>query len=91
MKNTDNLTLVKEKAQQWLEGSYDEKTKEQVKYLLQNDEKDLVESFYKDLEFGTDIMQAFTSEIYKLNSENREVYRIVLVQRLKIIMTDAFR
>ncbi|MBT3208120.1 MAG: phospho-sugar mutase [Bacteroidetes bacterium] len=53
MKNTDNLTLVKEKAQQWLEGSYDEKTKEQVKYLLQNDEKDLVESFYKDLEFGT--------------------------------------
>uniref|UniRef100_UPI003FD87035 phospho-sugar mutase n=1 Tax=Alistipes putredinis TaxID=28117 RepID=UPI003FD87035 len=32
---------------------YDAETKKQVKYLMDNDMKELVESFYKDLEFGT--------------------------------------
>ena len=41
------------KAQQWLDGNYDAETKAQVKYLMENDPKELVESFYKDLEFGT--------------------------------------
>ncbi len=41
------------KAQQWLDGNYDAETKAQVKYLIENDPKELVESFYKDLEFGT--------------------------------------
>ncbi len=44
---------VLKKAQSWLEGNYDEATKKQVKYLIDNDMKELVESFYKDLEFGT--------------------------------------
>ena len=42
-----------EKAQKWLTGNYDAATKEQVEFLLKNDEKELTESFYKDLEFGT--------------------------------------
>lgn len=41
------------KAQQWLDGNYDAETKKQVKWLMENDMKELVESFYKDLEFGT--------------------------------------
>ena len=41
------------KAQKWLDGNYDAETKKQVKYLMDNDMKELVESFYKDLEFGT--------------------------------------
>lgn len=41
------------KAQKWLDGNYDAETKKQVKYLMNNDMKELVESFYKDLEFGT--------------------------------------
>lgn len=45
--------MVLDKAQKWLEGNYDEVTKKQVKYLIDNDKKELVESFYKDLEFGT--------------------------------------
>ena len=45
--------LVLQKAQQWLDGNYDAETKAQVKYLIENDQKELVESFYKDLEFGT--------------------------------------
>jgi len=44
---------VLKKAQSWLDGHYDDATKKQVKYLIDNDMKELVESFYKDLEFGT--------------------------------------
>jgi phosphoglucomutase len=49
----DILIEVKKKAQKWLDGNFDTNTKEQVKYLLENDETELIESFYKDLEFGT--------------------------------------
>lgn len=41
------------KANLWLEGNYDAETKAKVKWLIENDTKELVESFYKDLEFGT--------------------------------------
>lgn len=44
---------VLEKAKRWLGEQYDEQTRQQVKYLMDNDMKELVESFYKDLEFGT--------------------------------------
>ena len=45
---------VKKKAQVWLDGNYDEATKNAVRSMLENsDTTDLVESFYKDLEFGT--------------------------------------
>jgi len=47
------LDLVRAKAQKWLEGNFDETTKQQVRNLLENNESELVESFYKDLEFGT--------------------------------------
>ena len=45
--------IVMAKAQAWLDGDYDEATKAQVKYLIDNDKKELTESFYKDMEFGT--------------------------------------
>ena len=45
--------LVQSKAQAWLDGDYDEATKSQVRNLMENDQNELVESFYKDLEFGT--------------------------------------
>ncbi|MDE5706879.1 MAG: phospho-sugar mutase, partial [Alistipes sp.] len=41
------------RAQRWLDGNYDEATKKQVRHLMDHDRKELVESFYKDLEFGT--------------------------------------
>jgi phosphoglucomutase len=53
MENIDLLTQVKNKANAWLEGDFDEETKKQVQHLLDNDEKELVDAFYKDLEFGT--------------------------------------
>ena len=51
MSNLDQL--VQSKAQSWLDGDYDEATKAQVRHLMENDHNELVESFYKDLEFGT--------------------------------------
>lgn len=48
------LENVKAKAQQWLNGAYDEATKEEVRKMLNNsDNTELIDSFYKDLEFGT--------------------------------------
>lgn len=53
----ENETLLKEvtaKAQTWLRQGYDEKTKGEVRRMLENEDKtELIESFYKDLEFGT--------------------------------------
>ena len=51
MNNLEQTVL--DKAQKWLDGEYDAATKEQVKWLMDNDIKELTESFYKDLEFGT--------------------------------------
>jgi phosphoglucomutase len=53
MENTDMLSLVKGRAQNWLGEKFDEATKSAVKNLLENDEAELIESFYRDLEFGT--------------------------------------
>ncbi len=53
MKNEDLLELVNSKAQKWLEGNFDQETKNAVIHMLENDEAQLIESFYKDLEFGT--------------------------------------
>jgi phosphoglucomutase len=41
------------KARTWLEGNYDEETKTRVRYLLENEPNELVDAFYRDLEFGT--------------------------------------
>ena len=42
------------KAKQWLSPAFDEETKNAVKAMLENEDKtDLIETFYKDLEFGT--------------------------------------
>ena len=44
---------VLSKAEAWLNGNYDETTKQEVRMLIENNPNELVESFYKDLEFGT--------------------------------------
>lgn len=50
----DILTTVEAKAKQWLEGPYDQETKDGINKMMANEDKtDLIESFYKDLEFGT--------------------------------------
>lgn len=54
MANEELIREVTAKAQSWLDESYDLETREEVKKLLENaDKTELIESFYKDLEFGT--------------------------------------
>lgn len=45
--------IIRRKAMEWLSDSFDKETKEQVRHMLDNDEKELTEAFYTDLEFGT--------------------------------------
>jgi len=53
----NNQTLIAQceaKARQWLSPAFDEKTRSAVEAMIKNEDKaDLIESFYKDLEFGT--------------------------------------
>ena len=54
MNNDELLKEVKEKAEKWLGPQYDEATRQEVKKLLESDDKTpLIDAFYKDLEFGT--------------------------------------
>ncbi len=54
MENNELLKEVTAKAQVWLGEGYDTETRAEVKRMLDADDKtELIESFYKDLEFGT--------------------------------------
>lgn len=54
MESNTLLELVTGKANGWLTKNYDEETRTEVKRMLENeDPAELIESFYKDLEFGT--------------------------------------
>ena len=53
----NNQTLIAQcegKARQWLSPAFDEETRSAIEAMINNEDKtDLIESFYKDLEFGT--------------------------------------
>jgi phosphoglucomutase len=54
MENEELMKMVEAKAQQWLSSSYDAETRAAVQAMLDDaDKTNLIESFYKDLEFGT--------------------------------------
>src|SRR6478752_1710537 len=44
---------LKSKIDTWLNGNYDEETKDEIKRLQSENESELTESFYQNLEFGT--------------------------------------
>ena len=54
MENNELLMEVIAKAQTWLVGNYNEETKNDIHRMMNADDKtELIESFYRDLEFGT--------------------------------------
>lgn len=54
MENEELIKQCTKKAQKWLAPEYDAETQAEVKRMLENPDKtDLIEAFYKDLEFGT--------------------------------------
>jgi phosphoglucomutase len=54
MENKELIQKVRTKAQEWLSPTYDEQTRKEVQTLLDNeDPTELIDSFYRNLEFGT--------------------------------------
>lgn len=54
MENNELLEQVTQKAKTWLSDQYDAETRKEVQALLDNPDKTpLIESFYRELEFGT--------------------------------------
>jgi phosphoglucomutase len=53
MTNQDLIKEVRERAEKWLAPEFDEETRNKVRYMLDSNENELIEAFYRDLEFGT--------------------------------------
>ena len=54
MENNSLLNEVIAKAKSWMVGNYNEETKAEIRRMMETDDKtELIESFYRDLEFGT--------------------------------------
>ncbi len=54
MENKELMNKVKAKAREWLSDTYDEETRDEVRRMMESENSDeLVDAFYKHLEFGT--------------------------------------
>jgi phosphoglucomutase len=53
MDNRELIETVRTRAGMWLSDQYDEETRKTVKDLMEHNEDELIECFYRDLEFGT--------------------------------------
>ena len=87
MEQNELLKEVAARAQVWLDGNYDAETKAEVKQLLEAEDKtELIEAFYKDLEFGTGglrgIMGAGTNKmnIYTVGAATQGLSNYLLSQ-----------
>jgi phosphoglucomutase len=45
--------MILKKAEQWMGPEFDKETREEVKKLLETNPKEIIDAFYRDLEFGT--------------------------------------
>ncbi len=82
------LKEVTRKAEAWLSESYDPETRAQVKKMLEAEDKtDLIESFYKDLEFGTGGLRGIMGP----GSNRMNIYTVgAATQGLANYLKDAF-
>jgi len=53
MDKKELLQQVKQRAEIWLDGNFDDETKARIADMMKNDEDELIDAFYRDLEFGT--------------------------------------
>ena len=54
MENNELIAQCEARAKEWLSPAFDEETRKEVQAMLDNaDKTDLVDAFYRDLEFGT--------------------------------------
>ena len=89
MKDDQLLQQVTEKAKVWLGEGYDAETQAAVKAMLENEDKtDLIECFYKDLEFGTGGLRG----IMGVGSNRMNIYTVgAATQGLANYLKDAFK
>jgi phosphoglucomutase len=52
-KNAEILKEVTKRAQAWLDSPIDEQSRQAIRTMIKENETELIESFYRDLEFGT--------------------------------------
>jgi len=91
------INEIKSKAEKWLGKEFNEETRNEVREMLEKDEKKLIDAFYQDLEFGTGglrgIMGAGTNRmnIYTLGMATQGLsnYLIKLFGREAIIVAVA--
>jgi phosphoglucomutase len=78
---------IRKKAESWLGKEFNEETRKEVREMLDNDEKKLIDAFYQDLEFGTGglrgIMGAGTNRmnIYTLGMATQGLSNYIIKQR----------
>jgi phosphoglucomutase len=89
MSNSELMAIVTAKAQQWLSSDYDAETRAEVKAMLEADDKtELIESFYKDLEFGTGGLRG----IMGAGSNRMNIYTVgAATQGLANYLNDTFK
>ncbi len=80
------ITEIRTKASQWLGSEFNEETRNEVREMLDKDEKKLIDAFYQDLEFGTGglrgIMGAGTNRmnIYTLGMATQGLSNYIIKQ-----------
>lgn len=89
MNNDELLKTVKGKAEKWLGPQYDAETRAAVKAMLDAEDKtELIDSFYKDLEFGTGGLRG----IMGAGSNRMNIYTVgAATQGLANYLNDCFK
>ncbi|MCH5236824.1 MAG: phospho-sugar mutase [Muribaculaceae bacterium] len=89
MDNKELLAEVKAKAEKWLGPQYDEETRKAVKAMLDSqDPSELIDAFYKDLEFGTGGLRG----IMGAGSNRMNIYTVgAATQGLANYLKDCFK
>jgi phosphoglucomutase len=81
-----SIDVIREKAAEWLSEGFNEATRNEVREMIDNDEKKLIDAFYQDLEFGTGglrgIMGAGTNRmnIYTLGMATQGLSNYIIKQ-----------
>jgi phosphoglucomutase len=89
MNNDELMKAVKEKAEKWLGPQYDAETRAAVQAMLDAEDKtELIDSFYKDLEFGTGGLRG----IMGAGSNRMNIYTVgAATQGLANYLNDCFK
>jgi phosphoglucomutase len=82
------LKKVMQKAKAWLDSNIDKDTRDRIQHLLKQDEDELIESFYRNLEFGTGGLRG----IMGTGSNRMNIYTVgMATQGLCHYLLDCFR